>query len=114
MDFGLGFDAAEFDRRRADHLDALESPEEIEMPPGAAEFAVGGELEADLFLLPDDLFDLAVLDRCQRGGVDLALGALLARGFQRRGAQEAADVVGAERRFAAWGHGFTLYLAVMT
>ena len=39
------------------------APEEIEMPPGAAELAVGGELQPDLFLLLDDLLDLAVLDR---------------------------------------------------
>ncbi len=46
-------------------LDAVEHAEEIEMPPGAAEFAVGGELEADLFLLLDDLLDLAVFDLFQ-------------------------------------------------
>ena len=32
-------------------LDAVEAPEEIEMPPGAAEFAVGDRLQADLLLL---------------------------------------------------------------
>ena len=46
-------------------LDAVEHAEEIEMPPGAAEFAVGDELEPDLFLLLDDLLDLAVLDFLQ-------------------------------------------------
>ena len=55
-------------------LDAVEPLEEIEMPPGAAEFAVGGELEADLLLLLDDFLDLAVFDRLERGGVDLASG----------------------------------------
>ena len=43
-------------------LDAVEQAEEIEMPIGAAKFSVGRELEADLFLFPDDLFDLAILD----------------------------------------------------
>ena len=43
-------------------LDAVEHAEEIEVPPGTAEFAVGRELEPDLFLLLDDLLDLAVLD----------------------------------------------------
>ena len=46
----------------ADHLDALQAAEEIEMPPRAAEFAVGRKLQADLFLLLDDLDDLAVFD----------------------------------------------------
>ncbi len=80
-------------------LDAVEPPEEIEMPPGTAEFAVGDRLQADLFLFLDDLLDLAVLDRLEGGGVDLAFGALLARFFQRRRAQQAADMIGAERRF---------------
>ena len=33
------------------NLDAVEHAEEIEVPPRAAELAVGRELEADLFLL---------------------------------------------------------------
>src|SRR5476649_1690483 len=33
---------------------------EIEMPPGAAEFAIGRELETDIGLFLDDLLDLAV------------------------------------------------------
>ena len=73
---GLGIDAVKFDRRRADPLDSLQAPEEIEMPPGAAEFAIGGELQAYLFLAFDDLLDLAVFDGFQRGGVDFALGVL--------------------------------------
>ena len=82
-------------------LDAVEAPEEIEMPPGAAELAVGDRLQADLFLLLDDALDLAVFDRLERGGVDLALGALLARLLQRGRTQQAADMVGAERRLGA-------------
>ena len=35
-------------------FDAVEAPEEIEMPPRAAEFAVGDRLQADRFLLLDD------------------------------------------------------------
>ena len=50
-------------------LDAVEPPEEIEVPPGAAELAVGDRLEADLLLLLDDALDLAVLDRLELGGV---------------------------------------------
>ena len=35
-------------------LDAVEAPKEIEMPPRAAEFAVGDRLQADGFLFRDD------------------------------------------------------------
>ena len=85
-------------------LDAVEAPEEIEMPPGAAEFAVGDRLQADVFLLLDDAFDLAILDRFQRSGIDLAFGAPLARLFQRGRTQQAADMIGAERRLGALRH----------
>src|SRR6185312_9945641 len=102
---GLGVDAVKFDRRRADLLDALETPEEIEVPPRAAEFAVGRELEPDLFLPLHDARDLSVLDRLQGRGVDLALGEFRARILERGRAQQAADMVGAERRRGALGHG---------
>ncbi len=71
------------------------------MPPGAAEFAVGDRLQTDLFLFLDDALDLAVFDRFERGGVDFALGALLARFFQRGRTQQTADMVGAKRRLGA-------------
>ena len=70
-------DAGELDAVRGAHqLGAIEQLEEVELPPGAAKFAVGRKLQADLFLLLDDLLDLLILDRFQRGGVDLALLAL--------------------------------------
>ena len=60
---GLGLDAGELDALAGRvELDAVEPLEEIELPPGAAELAVGRELEPDLLLLLDDLLDLAVLD----------------------------------------------------
>ena len=95
---GFCFDAVELDRRRTDQFDALQSLEEIEMPPGTAEFAVGSELQADLRLLLDDLLDLAVFDFAQRVGGNPAFGKLGARLFQRSRPQQAADVIGAERR----------------
>ena len=91
-------------------LDAVETPEEIEMPPGAAEFAVGDRLQADLFLLLDDALDLAVLDRLQRGSVDFAFGALLARLLQRGRTQQAADMIGAEGRLGALSHSLSRFL----
>src|SRR5262249_57783243 len=44
-------------------LAARETPKDVEVPPRAAEFAVGDRLKADLLLLLDDLLDLAVLHR---------------------------------------------------
>ena len=67
-------------------LDAIEAVEKIEMPPGAAEFAVGRKLEANLFLLLDDLLDLGVLDLLEGGSRNLAFFAAGARNFQRLGA----------------------------
>jgi len=54
------------------------------MPPGAAEFAVGGEFQSHVFLLLDDLRYLAVFDRFQRCAIDLALGMFGARILQGR------------------------------
>src|SRR5262245_23742336 len=76
-ELGAGIDA---------RADALDLRQEIEVPPVAAEFAVGDALEADLFLLPDRFEDRLVLP-----------GAILP-GLRERGrTKEAADLVGAER-----------------
>src|ERR1700733_12224598 len=40
-------------------LDALQFLEEIELVPGTAEFAVSGQLQANVLLLPDRFFDFA-------------------------------------------------------
>ncbi len=68
------------------------------MPPRAAKLAVGDGLQADILLLLDDALDLPVLDRFQGVGRDLALGALRPCVMDGSGAQQAADVIGAE-----WG-----------
>src|SRR6185437_385238 len=79
------------------------------MPPRSAEFAIGGELQPHVFLLLDDFFDLAVFDRFERRDVDLAFGALGPCLFQRRGTQQASNMVGAKRRRGALGHdGYSL------
>src|SRR4029079_9154289 len=79
-------------------LDPVEPPEKVQVPPGAAELAVGDRLQADLLLLLDDRANLAVFDLLEFGARDLAVGAALARLLQCRRAQQAADMVGAERR----------------
>src|SRR5262249_55367098 len=75
-------------------FDPVEAPEKIEVPPGAAELAVGGALQPHLLLLLDGALDLAVLDPLELRRAALAL---LARRLQRRRAQQATHVVGAER-----------------
>jgi hypothetical protein len=96
---GLGLDAGELDACAGGvHLDTRQALVEIELPPGSAELAIGRELQPDLLLLFDDRLDLAVLDRFQFSRADLALGVPGARLLQRRGPQQAADVVGAEWR----------------
>ena len=100
----LGLDAVEFDRRRGDEVDALQTAEEIEMPPGAAELAVGGQLQTDFFLLLDDLDDFAVFDFLQRPGVDRAGREFCPRLLENRGAQQTADMIGAKWRRRALGH----------
>jgi hypothetical protein len=77
---------------------AVEAAEKIEMPPRAAEFAIRGELQADLLLFSDRLFDLAVFDRAQCLGRDLVTLTLRARLFQRGGPQQAPHMVGAKWR----------------
>jgi hypothetical protein len=46
-------------------LDTLQFLEEVDVPEGAPELAVGDALKTDVFLLADDGLDLAVLDRLQ-------------------------------------------------
>ncbi len=85
-------------------FDAVEPPEEVEMPPRAAEFAVADRLQAERFLLGNDALDLPVFNIAERGRGDLALGETLARRFQGSGAKQAADMIGAKRRFSLFHH----------
>ena len=80
------------------NFDAVERAEKLEVPPGAAKLAVGRQLKPQLLLLLDIVLDLAVLDGLELGRSDGALFAFGACLPQRRGAQEAADMIGAERR----------------
>src|SRR5580700_3851384 len=104
---GLGLHAMELNGVGGVERDAVETAEEVEVPPRTAQFAVGGEFQPDLFLLLDDLLDLAVFDRPQRVGGDLAALALGARLLDQRRSQQAADMVGAEWRRGTLTHCFT-------
>jgi hypothetical protein len=91
-------------------LGAVKTPEEIEMPPRAAELAVGDRLQPHVLLLLDDALDLAVFDVLQRCGADLAFGALGPRLMDRCGTQQAADMVGAEGGLVRFIFGFSFNL----
>ena len=75
------------------------------MPGAAAELAVGHPLEADLLLHPDHIADRRILDAAQLLGREAAGRMLGARLQQFRRAQQAPDMVGAERRSNAVDHG---------
>src|SRR5437764_8482811 len=98
----LGLRALELDLALAEiGLDAVELAEEVVIPEGAAELAVGDGLEPDLLLTLDDLGDLVILDRRELIGADLATLMLRPRLLQGGGPQQASDVIGAERRRGA-------------
>ena len=103
LDLAVGVE--ELDREVARLLrDPVERVDEVHVPRRAAELAVGRRAEADVLLHADGRADRLVLDPAQLGRVDAAGGEVLARLQEPRGPEEAADVVGAERRGLARRH----------
>src|SRR6516165_4453442 len=82
-------------------FDAVQAPEKIELPPRAAELAVGDAAQADLLLLAGHVLDLAIFDGRKLCRGDLAFGALFARLLQGSRPQQASYVIGAKRRLAS-------------
>ena len=86
--------------------DALPGQQQFQPPAAPPELAVGDGAEADAFLHGDDVADAAILDRAQLGvvmGSEMLVGCLgaeelLARRLEDLGPEQAADLVGAERR----------------
>ena len=103
---GLGLRTLELDLALAEiGFDAVELAEEIVVPKGAAKLAVGHGTKPRFLLLADHGLDLAVFDRLEFFGGDLAALALGARLLERGGTQEAPDMIGAKRRLGAWHDG---------
>ena len=104
--FGLGFDPALKGNPviGAKRFHAVELFQEIEVPHGAAELAVGGAEQADFGLPRDDVLDRGIFGGGEFGGGDLAALASRSRLFESRGPQQTAHVVGAKRRswFGSW------------
>ena len=96
--------------RAADGVDAdvAELAVEEAVIGAAAEFAVGRELQSDALLQRERVLDGLVFGRGQRGLVDFAAREFRAQIEQRLGAEQAADVLGAERRLQLRQQGFLL------
>jgi hypothetical protein len=88
--------------------------EEVEVPHGAAELAVGHGLEADLLLVCHELRDALVFDLRELGIVDGAGGVVRAGLLEGGWAQEAADDVVGVGRLGGQGHGLSSRGAAMT
>ncbi len=102
----LGLDALELDAViELVDFDPVKHAVEVEVPPRAAIFPIGRELEAQFLLPGDDLCNLGVFHRLEIARGHLSLLVLFARFLERRRAQDRAYMVGAERRFCAIGHG---------
>ena len=81
-------------------VEPVEHPHEIEVPEGAAEFAVGHRLEARILLHLDDALDRLVLDLGKLLGVHrLVFVVGLAGLLDRIRTEETADDIGAVRGF---------------
>src|SRR6202008_2682696 len=76
-------------RRCVAQLHTIEQPEEVEVPPRAAVFAVRRRHKPDRTLLPDDLFDLLVFYRSEMRRADLMSGILCPRPRDGWAAQQA-------------------------
>jgi len=103
----LGMDAVKLDAAAfaLDDIEAVEHAHEVEMPPGAAEFAIGDRLEAGIFLHPDDIDNGLILDGSELFGADgLVFEVGLAGLLDAVGAQERADDIGVVGRLCN-GHG---------
>ena len=95
---GLGLHALELDAVVELHdVDAVEESEEVEVPPRAAELAVGGQLQPGILFAHDEVGDRRILDPGEGVGVDRPFGVLGTGALEGLGTQETADDVGAVR-----------------
>ena len=107
----LGLGTLELDRPGfgVDVLDVFQPLEEVEVPHGAAELAIGDGLKPSLLFLLDQIGDGRVFGGGQLLGRDGAGGEVGTRLLERFGAQEAADDVVCVGRVGD-GHGGILSL----
>ena len=91
--FSLGLEAFKMHRPvlGLDMMQTGKTGEKVQMPEGAAEFAVGHSLEAVLHFLFNEILDEAVFERGERGTIELPGLKSVTRVEQFLGAQKAAD-----------------------
>ena len=82
--------------------------QEVAVPGAAIVLAVGDELEPDVLLHRDHVADRRLLDALELGVGRSPFSASLARLDQRLRPDQAAHMVGAERRLGSLGHAFLL------
>ncbi len=80
-------------------LDPVEARDEVDVPPVAAELAVGDGRQAEVLLQLHHLADQAVFGFLQLFRISLARPHLFTEVMQLMWTEQAADVVGAERGF---------------
>jgi hypothetical protein len=85
LDVALLVVELDLERVVGDLLDAAELVDEVHVPGGAPELAVGRAAQADRLLVGDPLADGVVLDCAQLVGVDPSRGVVLTRLQQRLG-----------------------------
>ena len=94
----LGLDAFELNRGDAARpFDPVKSGEEVEVPPGATELAIGHGLETGFFLSGDHVPDARILDFPKACIVEHAALPFRTGLLDLRRAQQAADLIGAKR-----------------
>jgi hypothetical protein len=81
-------------RRRADETraevglvlgNAVEPPEEIEVPPRSPQLSIGDAAQPQFSLLRDDALDLSILDGLQARGIERAFRVAATRRLERGG-----------------------------
>ena len=88
-------------QQRAAHLQALRALDKTAPVGTAAKFAIAHHRKSDLFLLANRVTDAFVDDVGEFVVADFVTGALAECLAQRRRAQQAPNVIGAERRATA-------------
>ena len=89
-------------QQRAAHLQALRALDKTAPVGAAAKLAIAHHRKSDLFLLANRVTDAFVDDVGELVVADFVAGALAECLAQRRRAQQAPHVIGAERRAAVW------------
>ena len=90
-----------------------ELKQEVALPAAAVVFAVGDDLEPEVFLQADDVADRGLLDTLELGVCEFLFGRCLARFDQVVGPNQAADVVRARKGAGRQRHALLLAMTAV-